>query len=241
MSNKLELYQQLINLTNTFTTVICDMYAADVDGVTLNMTNNVTPSIILDNEVLMVRMDCAELTTDFTDNTSKIFDNEMSLEDYLESVRGCFDEDDWHNNAHEVGTITQQVKSILATYQSITDPVEVERQLIYAHLTSKWNSVLRWLEEIEQIGVDELVTYEPLVQLISNTPDDSLRIYNKTLSLILRPDGTVRVAASPMAAIDYFEYLLREEGQAVAEHYIKESIQEIVAINQSKWNVFDHK
>lgn len=242
MTTKPQLYQQLITLVNTFTTIVCDLYAANVDGIVLDMTNIVHPQIVFDGEGNpVVRMNCMNITTDFTGTTSKIFDNEMTLEDYLETTRARFDEDDWDNNAHEVGTINKQVKDIVETYNGITDPVELERQLIYTHLVSHWNIVLRWLEEIEQIGLDEPVTYEPLVQLISDTPDDSLRIYNTTLSLILRPNGIVRVACSKMSAISYFEHMLREEGQTSAEHYIMDAIKEIMAINESKWNVFDHK
>lgn len=243
MTIQLELYQQIINLTNTFTTLMCDLYAADAEGMTLAVTKNVIPNIIVtENDEIIIRMSADEYTTDLcVGKESKIFDNDMSLEDYFESARGAFDEDDWDNVTHELGTIAQQVERITQTYHSIQDENELKRQLLFTRLVAYWFSALRWLEDAEMIGLEEEVVYSPLVVVVKDTVDDTVYIHNNAHKLALRPNGIVRVCPSPMSAQLYMDMLFRYEATPIAEYYVKQMVNELTAENQQMWTLIDHK
>jgi hypothetical protein len=237
MSTQPKLHKSLVGLANTFTTILCDMYAADVKGVTLEMTKNVFVHPYVDKDgSLIVRCNAEYFSAEFNYGKEPLFRFiNMSIEDYMESVRGNFTEDDWDNNAHDIGTIAHRLKEINDLFQPLSKE-ERELEFTYAKLISQWFVILRWLEEIEFLGLDDDLLYVPSVTHEFAPTGERLTLDNNLIQLYLSPGGHIQFSTNSLPAKDYIAAALKEEDQAVAEYYINEALDTIADMDSELWD-----
>ena len=180
---KYPLIASLIGLNNTATSLVNDLYEADVDGVTLEMTKNTALMANLNNDdwVAVVKADDYTMLFSPEDN-GRLAAFDKTLDEAIEPLTSFMVEEESENFINEIGTVPQRIKDIIEHRKAlIGDPDEIQKQQIIAMIISRWFIVLRWLEEVKAIGVDETVMFTPTFDL---KDDLTLIIENNRLCLL---------------------------------------------------------
>lgn len=213
------LIASLIGLNNTATTLVNDLYQADVDGVTLEMTKNTgLLANLLDDDWFAV-VKAGDYSMLFgAENAGKLTAFDKTLDEAIEPLTGFMDEDEAENFINEINTLPQRIKDITEQRKALLDnPREIQKQQVIAMMISQWYIVLRWLEDAEVIGLDEAVVFTPTFTLSAVS---TLTIENNVLSTVVDLfDGTVMVNGTSLTGKNYIETALKDEGRDDAMYY----------------------
>lgn len=221
------LIASLIGLNNTATTLVNDLYQADVDGVTLEMTKNTGLLTNLVDEDWFAVVKAGDYTMLFgAENIGKLTAFDKTLDESIEPLTGFMDEDEAENFINEIRTLPQRIKDITEQRKALLDnPREIQKQQVIAMMISQWYIVLRWLEDAEVIGLDEAVVFAPIFTL-GDGP--TLTIENNILSAVVDlTDGVLTVAGTALTGKNYIETALKDEGRDDAMYYAGAAIEAI--------------
>ena len=230
------LVSSLIGLNNTVTTLINDLYDAQIEEITLEMTNNTTLISNLQEEDWFAVVKAGDYSMLFgPTNPGKLVAFDKTLEESIEPLTSFMDEESTENFTNEISTIEQRISDITKHRADLVgDLNEVRKQTIIAMMISQWFSCLRWLEEADVLGSDESVVYVPSFVIDTTSPVKTIMLENNELSIVVNlDDASVWVRHRNVSAKDYIEVAMKDEGRDDVLYYINRGLDEISSLSKT--------
>ena len=230
---KYPLIASLIGLNNTATTLVDDLYQAEVDGVTHEMTKNTTLLTNLMEDEWFAVVKAGDFSMLFgAENNGSLTAFDKTIEESVESLTSFMVEDESENFINEVNTLPQRVKDITEHRQALLDDQrELQKQQVIAMIISQWFIVLRWLQDAEVIGLDEDVVFTPTFNF---SDEGTLIIENNELSAeVSLTDDKISICGTQLTAKAYTEIALKDEGRVDVSFYVSNALDAITNLSKS--------
>ena len=229
----LKLTSSLIGLLNSYTTLMTELHSVGVVGIDLPETNN--PELIAsfvepEWSVIVKNGDYSCVFGKNEPGNLPAF--ETGFEEAMNKLSEHLFEDDQEMFLADVSTYPNKLAEIEAMRASVLKEHgnhEVQRQTVIAMLVSKWNTVVRWLEDAEVVGVDDDVIYTPTILIDKVVKTMSINSGAIGLELDFNTNS-VTVKGTNLTPEAYAEIALKDEGRDDADYHIKEALTNMVTL-----------
>lgn len=228
----MKLTNSLLKLLNNYITIMTELHVVGVDGVDLPETNN--PNLIVSMmepewSVIVKNGDYSCMFGPNDPGSLPAFDK--SLVTACEQLSEFIFEEDVEEFMTLVNSFPGHLKEIQAYRDELNenDSTDMNRQVVVAMLVSKWNSVVRWLEDAEVVGVDDDVTYTPSINL--DIPTKILIVDNGAIGLSIDFNtNSIQVTGTNLEPSAYAEVALKDEGRDDAMFHINEALTNVTTL-----------
>lgn len=227
---KYDLVTALLGLNNTVTTLISDLFEAQVDEVTEETVNNSTLTAQLINESWFIAVTGGDYTVIFNEKQKGYMPSfDKTLEEAIPALTSFMDEEETEQFTNEIATISTRMKDIQTIRDNLSDNQDsLYTQSLLAVIVSNYFAILRWLEDSEVIGLDETVMYIPSIDVLTDGHNKSLTIDNNVLPASLDINtGELTVRNGSMSLETFVEVSLKDEDRDDVIFYVNQRVNEI--------------
>lgn len=223
----MKLTNALVQLVLTTTTLVTDLYDAEVDGVGITDTNNTPLSYKLDEKGWGATIGFGDYAMVYSQNGTDAYlpTFDVNMVDAQDNFIGFMggDEEDIDNFTKTVATIPTLVAAIDNAYLSLKDnEKELTKQFMLAKAMSHIFVINRWLEHIEAIGLDEEVSYTPQIDisLDGRSVAGSIEMGTNAFGVVSTPNDKPKVRGYNQSLDAYIDLVFKDEGETPEKYWI---------------------